>query len=147
MFSDQLLSLAQSLFFIIIGIMGIGFLIGFHEFGHFIFCKIFHIRTPSFSIGMGPRIFKKKIGETEFALSLLPLGGYVEIAGAAEVGQGEQKEAYSTDQNSFASKPYYQKMLVMAGGIVFNLMFAYAALFFPLFYWYAKNVALSPACI
>lgn len=125
---QQLISFAYSAFFIVVGIMGIGFLIGFHELGHFIFCKIFHIRTPSFSIGMGPRIITKKIGETEFALSLLPLGGYVEIAGSAEVGQGEQKEAKSIDQGSFAVKPYYQKMLVMAGGILFNLLFAYFAL-------------------
>lgn len=140
MVSSQLLSMLQSLFFIVVGIMGIGFLIGFHELGHFVFCKIFHIRTPSFSIGMGPRIFKKKIGETEFALSLLPLGGYVEIAGAAEVGQGDQKEAHSTDKHSFASKPYYQKMLVMAGGIFFNLIFAYAALSFLYFIGMPKTL-------
>lgn len=125
---QHLISFVYSAFFIIVGIMGIGFLIGFHELGHFIFCKIFHIRTPSFSIGMGPRIVKKKIGETEFALSLLPLGGYVEIAGSAEVGQGDQKEAKAVDEGSFAVKPYYQKMLVMAGGILFNFLFAYFAL-------------------
>lgn len=140
MLSGHFLSMLQSLSFIVIGIMGIGFLIGFHELGHFIFCKIFHIRTPSFSIGMGPRIFKKKIGETEFALSLLPLGGYVEIAGAAEVGQGDQKDAYSTDAHSFSSKPYYQKMLVMAGGILFNLFFAYAALSFLYFVGMPKTL-------
>lgn len=128
MIPGQLISLTQTAFHIMVGIMGIGFLIGFHELGHFLFCKIFNIRTPSFSIGMGPRILTKKIGETEFALSLLPLGGYVEIAGSAEVGQGDQKEAYSKDERSFAVKPYYQKMLVMAGGIFFNLIFAYLAL-------------------
>src|SRR5581483_1274896 len=93
---QQIMTIVQSSLSILIGIMGIGFLIGFHELGHFIFCKVFNIRTPSFSIGMGPRILSKKIGETEFALSLLPLGGYVEIAGSAELGQGEQKEAKST---------------------------------------------------
>lgn len=128
MIPGQLISLTQSAFHIMVGVMGIGFLIGFHELGHFLFCKMFNIRTPSFSIGMGPRILTKKIGETEFALSLLPLGGYVEIAGSAEVGQGDQKDAHSTDERSFAVKPYYQKMLVMAGGIFFNLLFAYFAL-------------------
>ncbi len=110
----------------ILGITGIGFLIGFHELGHFLFCKLFGIRTPSFSIGFGPTIFSKKIGETRFILAAIPLGGYVEIAGAAEVGQGEQKEAYSTGEGSFATKPYWQKFLVMIGGILFNLMLAYA---------------------
>lgn len=117
----------NNLLFVSLGILGIGFLIGFHELGHFLFCKLFHIGTPSFSIGFGPKLISKKIGETEFSLSLLPLGGYVEIAGAAEVGQGDQKEAYSNASNSFASKPFYQKLLVMLGGIFFNLMFAYAA--------------------
>ena len=112
---------------LIFGIVGIGFLIGFHELGHFLFCKLFSIRTPSFSIGFGPKIFSRKIGDTLFSLSAIPLGGYVEIAGAAEVGQGEQKDAYATDQGSFAFKPYYQKLLVLLGGILFNLAFAYFA--------------------
>lgn len=107
------------------GMVGIGFLIGFHELGHFLFCKLFNIRTPSFSIGFGPKIFSRQIGETLFSLSAIPLGGYVEIAGAAEVGQGEQKDAAALDEQSFAIKPYYQKLLVMCGGIMFNLIFAY----------------------
>src|SRR5690606_27744818 len=98
-----------------LGLFGIGFLIGFHELGHFLFCKLFSIRTPSFSIGFGPKLFSKKIGGTEFVISPIPLGGFVEIAGAAEVGQGDQKEASSRDKESFAVKPYYQKLLVMCG--------------------------------
>ncbi len=122
-----LIALFQNLFFIFAGMVGIGFLIGFHELGHFLFCKLFKIRTPSFSIGFGPKLFSKKFGDTQFSLSAIPFGGYVEIAGAAEVGQGEQKEAYSKDEFSFATKPFYQKLLVMSGGILFNLMFAYFA--------------------
>jgi len=123
MFQDIL----KNTFFIFTGLMGIGFLIGFHELGHFLFCKLFKISTPSFSIGMGPKIIKKKIGETTFSLSAIPLGGYVEIAGMAEVGQGDQKEAGRRDQFSFSAKPYYQKLLVLSGGIIFNLIFAYFA--------------------
>lgn len=122
------LSLAfNNIFFIIAGLLGVGFVIGFHELGHFLFCKLFNIRVPSFSIGFGPRVISKKIGETEFSLSAIPLGGYVEIAGSAEVGQGEQKDAAATDERAFVSKPYYQKFLVMIGGIAFNIMFAYLA--------------------
>lgn len=120
--------IAQNFLFTFAGILGIGFCIGFHELGHYLFCKLFNVRTPSFSIGFGPRLFKKKIGETEFSLSAIPLGGYVEIAGAAEVGQGDQKDAHARDKRSFAIKPYWQKMLIMLGGILFNLMFAYFAL-------------------
>lgn len=127
-FLYQVLGLFQSLVFIIVGMFGIGFLIGFHELGHFIMCKLFKVRTPSFSIGMGPRLIRKKIGETEFVLSAIPLGGYVEIAGEAEVGQGDQHEAQRADKFSFATKPYYQKMLIIAGGILFNIMFSYIIL-------------------
>ncbi len=124
---SSFLLISHNIFFILLGILGMGFLIGFHELGHFLFCKLFGIRTPSFSIGFGPRLFSKKIGGTVFSLSAIPLGGYVEIAGNAEMGQGEQKESLSQDEGSFASKPYYQKLLVMLGGIAFNLAFAYAA--------------------
>jgi regulator of sigma E protease len=118
----------SNLIFIFPAIIGVGFLIGFHELGHYLFCKLFNIHTPSFSIGFGPKLISRQIGDTEFSLSAIPLGGYVEIAGAAEVGQGDQSQAFSTDERSFARKPYYQKMLVMFGGIMFNLIFAYTAL-------------------
>jgi regulator of sigma E protease len=127
------IQLIQNIFFIAIGLLGLGLLVGFHELGHFLFCKLFKIRTPSFSIGMGPKVLTKKIGDTEFALSAIPIGGYVEIAGAAEVGQGAQKEASSRDPYSFAVKPYWQKLMVMIGGILFNLIFAYIV-FSGLFY-------------
>lgn len=119
---------AQTLFYYFLGIAGICFLIGFHELGHFLMCKLFSVKTPSFSIGFGPRLFSKKIGDTEFSFSAIPLGGYVEIAGAEEVGQGEQKEAQRNDAYSFRNKPYYQKMLILGGGILFNLAFSYAVL-------------------
>lgn len=120
--------LAQNSFFILTGLLGLLFLIGFHELGHFLFCKLFNIYTPSFSIGMGPIIYKKRIGDTDFALSAIPLGGYVEVAGLAELGQGDQQEAFNLGNRSFASKPYWQKFLVMFGGIFFNIIFAFFAL-------------------
>ncbi len=126
----QLTTYVEQLFFILLGFFGMGFLIGFHELGHFLFAKLFKIRVPSFSLGFGPRLLTKKIGETEFCLSAIPFGGYVEIAGAAEVGQGDQKDAFATDEDSFAHKPFYQKLCVMLGGIIFNLFFAYCTMIF-----------------
>ncbi len=123
-----LLVVPHHLLFGIIGILGIGLLIGVHELGHFLFAKLFNVYTPSFSIGFGPRIFSKKIGSTDFSLSAIPLGGYVEVAGMAEIGQGEQKEAARVGEDSFAVKPFYQKMLILFGGILFNLLFAYFSL-------------------
>lgn len=113
---------------IFLGVVGIGFLVGIHELGHWLFCKAFNVATPSFSIGFGPRLFTKKIGDTEFSLSALPLGGYVEIAGMQEVGQGEQAHAHDTSKSSFAVKPYYQKMIILLAGIAVNITFACIAL-------------------
>jgi regulator of sigma E protease len=109
----------------ILALVGFGSLIAIHEFGHFAFAKLFGIHTPTFSIGFGPELFKCKIGRTNFRLALIPLGGYVEIAGLAEAGQGEQIYADSKADDSFDTKPYWQKLLVMTGGIIFNLLFAY----------------------
>ncbi len=135
----KLIALLPKLFFLFEGIIGLGFIIAFHELGHFLFCKAFNIRVPSFSIGFGPKLFSKKIGGTEFSLSAIPLGGYVEIAGSAEVGQGEQKEAHANDEGSFARKPYYQKLLVMLGGIAFNILFAYVVLSLLFMLWIATG--------
>lgn len=112
---------------IALAILGLGFLVLFHELGHFLFAKLFNVYTPSFSIGFGPRLITKKIGDTVFAISAIPLGGYVELAGSPEVGQGEQAHAHATDERSFNRKPYWQKLLIIAGCIIFNLIFAYAA--------------------
>jgi regulator of sigma E protease len=120
-----LFTLFAQFFFISAGIIGIGILITIHELGHFLFCKLFNVFVPSFSIGFGPVLWKKKIGETNFLVSAIPLGGFVEIAGSAEIGQGEQKEAHRDDERSLARKPYWQKLSIMLGGVAFNLIFAY----------------------
>lgn len=125
--TTTIFSFISSFYYIFTGILGIGLLIGFHELGHFFFAKVFGVDVPSFSLGMGPSLLQKKIGGTLFKLSAIPLGGYVEMAGAAEVGQGEQKDAFRRDEGSFAIKPYYQKLLILLGGIVFNLFFAYVS--------------------
>jgi len=123
-----LFSALKGLFLLCIGIFGIGFLIAIHELGHFLFCKFFDISTPSFSIGFGPKLWSKKIGETEFSLSALPIGGYVEIAGLYEPGQGEQQEAVRDDHRSFNKKPLWQKFFVIGGGIIVNMLFCYLTL-------------------
>jgi regulator of sigma E protease len=110
---------------IALALLGFGLLISVHEFGHFIFCKFFGIHTPTFSIGFGPELYRRKIGRTDFRLALIPFGGYCEIAGLAEVGQGEQQFATATGDDSFATKAYWKKLLVLGGGIIFNLLFAY----------------------
>ncbi len=112
---------------IIFALLGLGFVIAFHELGHLLTAKLFNVYAPSFSIGFGPRVFQKQFGETTYALSAIPLGGYVELAGSPEMGQGEQAHAKDMSNRSFAEKPYWQKLCIMLGGIVFNIFFAYVA--------------------
>lgn len=108
---------------IIASLLGITAIIIFHEFGHFIFCKLFNVYTPTFSIGMGNILYSKQIGQTKFCLSAAPIGGYVEIA---------------TDKGikgtlGFDEIPYYQKVLIMLGGILCNFLLTYL-IFFGLFF-------------
>ncbi len=140
-FSSKLLPLLYAL-------IGFELLITIHELGHFLFCKIFGIHTPTFSIGFGPEIFKKKIGNTNFRIAIIPLGGYVEISGLAEIGQGSQEHAEQKGSDSFGVKPYWQKFFVLSGGILFNLIFAYGV-FVTLFMagTDTKNIGVTVAAI
>ncbi len=129
----QLIIHGKTLVFAATGLLGISFIITFHEFGHFLFCKLFGIHTPSFSVGMGPRLIEKKIGDTVFALSAIPIGGYVEVTGLAEADQAS---------NSLSQKPFWQKMLVMSGGILFNMLLSYVIISL-LFFCGMPNTALA----
>ncbi len=130
MLVEKFIFLTENMFRLGLAVIGFSLIITVHEFGHFIFCKIFGVRTPSFSIGFGPKILEKKIGDTVFAISAIPAGGYVEVAGYGEIGQGEQSEAHRDDEKSFSKKPYWQKMVIIMGGIAFNLIFSFMLLSF-----------------
>lgn len=108
--------------------IGFGLLVTVHEFGHFIFAKLFNIGVPVFSIGFGPSIFKKRLGSTEFRLSLIPLGGYCAIQGMSdpEAGMVDTDDIPSDPSQSFEEKSLWKKVIVILGGIFLNLAFAYA---------------------
>ncbi len=101
---------------IIVALLIFGLLIFFHELGHFLLAKRGGIGVTSFSLGMGPAILKKKIGETEYALRLLPFGG-----SCAMVGEDEDCD----DENSFQKKSVWTRISVVAGGPVFNFILAF----------------------
>ncbi len=123
----SLLSLIERIFFIAAGVGGIAILIFFHELGHFLFCKLFKVHTPTFSIGFGPVIWSRMFGTTKFTISAIPLGGYVEIAGMD--GNDEQSKDAAAGEAPFSQKPYYQKFCIMMGGILFNIIFAFKMAF------------------
>ena len=138
-----MVDLFVNIFYIILGICGIGFVIGFHEFGHLLFAKLFDIKAPTFSIGMGPQIWKKKIGETTYTLSAIPLGGYVEIAGE----DNEEPATAAEKKRFFNHKPYYQQLCVMFGGILFNLILGIVFMSFLFMVGMPKTQLLNPECI
>jgi regulator of sigma E protease len=102
---------------IIVIVISLGVIITIHEFGHFVACQLFNIKTPTFSIGFGPAVLQKKIGGTIFQVSLLPLGGYVTM-----------------NVNDLNKAPYWQKMVITLAGIFNNFLLAFI-LFFLLFYF------------
>lgn len=97
----------------LVAILFFGLLISIHELGHFTFAKLFKVKVNEFALGMGPAIFKKKKGETTYALRLLPIGGYVSMEG---------EDAESTDKNAFNRKKVWQKFIIVAAGAVMNLI-------------------------
>jgi regulator of sigma E protease len=98
-------------------------LIFFHELGHFVFAKLKGVYVERFSIGFGPIIYKRKIGETEYALSLLPLGGYVKM-----YGEDPKEIAEATDERlkekSFSNKPLWSRVQIVSAGPIFNFLLA-----------------------
>lgn len=101
-------------------IIGLGLLIVFHEFGHFLFAKLSGVGVLTFSVGFGPKLWKRKFGETEYALSAFPLGGYVKM-----VGEDPDEQVSQADiERSFAHKSLTKRIAIVAAGPVFNLMLA-----------------------
>jgi len=106
---------------IILVIVGIGLLIFVHELGHFLMAKKIGARVLAFSLGFGPPILKKQWGETEYRLSLFPLGGYVKLAGE------NPDEERTGAPYEFSSKSVGQRAAVLVAGVVLNAVLAFFA--------------------
>ncbi|PID81691.1 RIP metalloprotease RseP [bacterium DOLZORAL124_64_63] len=118
-----------------------------HELGHFLFCKLFGVYVKTFSIGIGPKILRRRLGETEYVLSAIPFGGYVKMAGEGlmeeiqDTGTWEERkyplgtekgnlEAAALDEDIpperlFFNRPAWQRGLVFIAGPFFNLILAF----------------------
>lgn len=100
-------------------VIGIGFLIFVHELGHFIMCKVNKVKVEKFSLGFGPAIWKIKRGDTEYKLCIIPLGGYVKMAGESVV-----EERTGADYE-FQSKTRWQRLQIYVAGSLMNIIFAF----------------------
>ncbi|MCR5042041.1 MAG: M50 family metallopeptidase [Clostridia bacterium] len=98
---------------ILLAILFFAMIITIHEFGHFFTAKLFRIKVNEFSIGMGPAILKKKKGETQYSLRILPIGGYCAMEG---------EDGDSEDQNAFGKKAAWKRFIVVAAGAAMNIL-------------------------
>lgn len=129
---------------VIYAILALGVLIFVHELGHFLIAKLFNVKVEKFSLGFGPKLFGKQIGETEYLLSAFPLGGYVKMFGEGGIIEGEDTLTVKAEGGetgaetvvalteeeklrSFAHKPPLQRIAIVVAGPTFNLIFAWLA--------------------
>jgi regulator of sigma E protease len=104
-------------------VLVLGVIILVHEWGHFIIARLFGVRVDVFSIGFGPRLFGFKVGDTDWRLSAVPLGGYVRMAGQdiADVDSSDQAPTGAPDE--LMSKKRWQRALISVAGPTVNLLF------------------------
>ena len=117
----------QWLWPILLLLVGIGLVIFVHELGHFLVAKAVGIKVQRFSLGFGWRVFSVKIGETDYSIGALPLGGYVKMLGQEDFSHLEETGA-PPDPGSYAAKPVSARLAVISAGVVMNIIFS-AALF------------------
>ena len=102
----------------------LGIIVFVHESGHYLAAKLFGIKVEIFSLGFGKAIVKKKIGDTEYRIAWIPLGGYVKITGMIDESFDEEKEYSEPKSNEFESKNFFQKAFVISAGVIMNMLLA-----------------------
>ncbi|MCX7758375.1 MAG: M50 family metallopeptidase [bacterium] len=109
---------------IILVISAFFFIILFHEFGHYLGCRLVKVKVEEFSIGLGKELWSKKVGDTKFSFRLLPIGGYV-------LPEGEEyKKDQELSETNFYSKPLWARLIIIALGPIFNYILALIIFFF-----------------
>lgn len=106
---------------IFIALIILSFLVFFHELGHFFVARLCGVRVEVFSIGFGKKIASVQIGQTQYALSLIPLGGYVKLKGQDDANP----KAHNYEADSYLSKNPYQRIAILLAGPLFNLLLAF----------------------
>ena len=122
--------------------IGLGLVIFFHELGHFAVAKWCNVNVERFSIGFGPILWSFKKGETEYALSAIPFGGYVKMLGQDDMDPSQlTSDEIARDPRSYSAKPVRQRMAIISAGVIMNIITA--MLFFAVAF--SLGVALPPA--
>jgi regulator of sigma E protease len=118
-------------------ILSLSLLIVLHELGHFIPAKLFKTKVEKFYLFFDPwfSLFKKKIGQTEYGIGWLPLGGYVKIAGMIDESMDTEQLKQPPQPWEFRSKPAWQRLIIMLGGVTVNVVLAFVIYAMMLFAW------------
>jgi regulator of sigma E protease len=143
---DTLISVLQFL-------LSLSLLIALHEWGHFFFARLFKTRVNKFYLFfdflfpiptiLNFALFKKKVGDTEYGIGWFPLGGYVQIDGMMDETQGADKLNTPPQPWEFRSKKPYQRLLIMMGGIIVNVLVAFIIYAGVLFIWGEQKILNS----
>jgi regulator of sigma E protease len=123
-------------------ILALSILVIVHEFGHYITARWFKCRVEKFYLFFDPwfSLFKKKVGDTEYGIGWLPLGGYVKISGMVDESMDKEQLKLPPQPWEFRSKPAWQRLIVMLAGVTMNILLAFFIYAMILFIWGEKKI-------
>jgi regulator of sigma E protease len=126
-------------------LLALSILIVLHEFGHYITAKWFGCRVEKFFLFFDPwfSLVKKKVGETVYGIGWLPLGGYVKISGMIDESMDKEAMKQPPKEWEFRSKPAWQRLIIMLGGIIMNVLVAFVIYAFVLMIWGERKTPMS----
>ena len=126
-------------------ILSLSLIVILHEFGHYLPAKIFKCRVEKFFLFFDPwfALVKKKVGETVYGIGWLPLGGYVKIAGMVDESMDKEQMKQPPQPWEFRSKPAWQRLIIMLGGVTMNILTAFVIYAMILYTWGEKKIPMS----
>src|SRR5690348_14949287 len=126
-------------------ILCLSILVILHEMGHFLPAKWFKCRVEKFYLFFDPwfSLFKKKVGETEYGVGWLPLGGYVKISGMIDESMDKEAMKQPPKPWEFRSKPAWQRLIIMIAGVTVNILLAFFLFAMVLWVWGEKRLPMS----
>jgi regulator of sigma E protease len=128
-------------------ILSLSILVIIHEFGHFFFARLFNTRVEKFYLFFNPwfSLYKIKKGDTEYGIGWLPLGGYVKISGMIDESMDKEQLKQPAQPWEFRSKPAWQRLLIMVGGVMVNFVAAILIFWMMLFAYGEQSIPVKNA--
>jgi len=126
-------------------VLSLSLLVILHEAGHFFFARLFKTRVEKFYLFFDPwfALYRKKAGSTEYGIGWLPLGGYVKISGMIDESMDREQMKQPAQPWEFRSKPAWQRLLIMVGGVLMNFLFAFLIYIAVLYTWGEEYLPVS----